>query len=292
MIGKLLILLAASNLTITNTSTDFHLTPINTICSEESIMSASYDNKIENMNYYWGYTREKAGNKSSGYMYFDYQSYYSNFTEKSRLYLINVKTYFTSGYIAKQNNESNYDDMFDLDRGYVHLAAVEKFKDKGDTSSSVKVVATWPESSKTQLTISSSFGVTLSPSWSRSAELNWPNGAKISIGSGFNASIQFSYTATSTTDEPRLSSQPSGSNPLEQQWNYQYKQLGKVTYIIDSYYLLEVANDAVGFDKYGFVFDLYLNMSNVKWKNFWWESHDSIDYSLRTYMGLGRNPSK
>lgn len=292
MIGKLLLLFAASNLTTTNLVVENHSIPTNTICSEESIMPTFSNNTIDNMNYYWGYTRENAGNKSSGYMYFDYHSYYSNFTEKSRLYLINVKAYFTSGYIAKQNNENDYDSMYDLDRGYIHVAAVNKFKDKGDTSSSVKVIAAWPESSKTDLTISSSFGVSLTPNWSKGMELSWPEGAKISVNSGLNATLNFSYTATSTTEEPRLSAQPSGSNSLEQQWNYQYKQLGKVTYTLDTYYLLEVADDAIGFDKYGFVVDLYLNMSNVKWKGYWWESHDSIDYSLRTYMGLGRNPSK
>ena len=294
MIGKILTLLTAANLTTANISIDTHTheAPTNTVCSEADIMPISNQYNIDNMNYYWGYSRGNAGSKSSGYMYFDYHSYYSDFTNNSRLYLINVKTYFTSGYIATQNNESGFSDMYDLDKGYVHLTAVDKFTDSGDISSSVKLLATWPESSTTTMTISSSFGGSLTSNWSNGSELDWPNGAKISIGRGYNASINFTYTKTTTSDEPVLSSQTSPSNSLEQQWNYQYKGLGRTTYIIDAYYLLEVKDDAVGFDKYGFVFDLYLNMANVKWKNYWWESHDSVEYSLRTYMGLGRNPSK
>ena len=40
------------------------------------------------------------------------------------------------------------------------------------------------------------------------------------------------------------------------------------------------------------LFDIYLNMSNVQYKDLWWESHDSQSYSMRVFLGLGRNPAE
>ena len=271
-----------------------HEKPFNTICSENelSLLSETNHEKADGLKYYWGYNNEKASDKESGYIYFDFDSYYQEFTNISRLYLLNIKVKFTSGYIACQNKESGYSDMFELDKGFVHVAAFNNFKDKNDTSSSVKLLASWPDSSKSTSTISSAYSVNYSSNWDNYSELSWPAGVKASVSKSNGLSITIDHSTTITTDEPVVSTQTSPKNNLEQQWNYQYKALGKATYTLDTYYLLEVKNDAIGFDTYGFVFDLYINMSNVQWKNWWWESHDEHDYSLRTYLGLGRNPGK
>lgn len=271
------------------------LTPVNTIfCESPSIMVASNESHpfVEGMNYYSGFNRVKAGDKSSGYYYYDFNAYYTNFTNVSRLYLINVKVDFTSGYIATQNSLSGYDRLFDLDKGYVHLAAVNRFMDEGDVSSSVKYLTSWPSSSSSVSSVSSGFSNNFTLSWQDGISLNWPNGVEAYVQRTSGVSIQINHSTTITTDEPYVSTQTSPNNALERQWNYQYKAIGKATYTLDTFYLVEVKNDSIGFNKFGFVFDIFLNMSNVKWKNAWWESHDPQNYSIRVYLGLGRNPGR
>lgn len=262
-------------------------------CEDTNLMTLSEDYpSAEGMTYYWGYNRYKAGDNSSGYFYYDFNAYYSNFTDVSRLYLIYVKVDFTSGWIATQNKMSGYNDKFDLDRGYVHLGAVNNFVDNGDVSSSVILLASWPASSTSVISVSSGFSANYSYNWETDNKLSWPNGVEVSTQRSTGFSLQINHSSTITTAEPRVSVQTNPNNNLEQQWNYEYQGLGKVTYTLDTFYLVEVKNDAVGFNKYGFVFDIFLNMSNVKNKIYPIRYNDSLNHSMRVYLGLGRNPNQ
>ena len=296
MFKEALIVLAVVSSPISNVNQCTHGDiPSNFISSDTapiSTFSAESHPVAEGMNYYWGYDRCKAGDNSSGYYYYDLNVYYSQFTDVSRLYLINVKVDFTSGWIATQNHMSGYSDMFDLDRGHVHLAPINQFYDEGDTASSVRYLASWPSSSTSVSSVTSGFSIGYTSNWTNGGKFNWPNGVEVSTAHSSGFSLQIDHSTTITTDEPYVSTQTHPNNPLERQWNYQYKDLGKATYTLDTFYLLEVKNDSMGFNKYGFVFDIYLNMSNVQYKDLWWESHDSQSYSMRVFLGLGRNPAE
>lgn len=296
MIRETLIMLAVISSPISNINQCTHGDIPTNFISYDTIsispLSAESHPAAEGMNYYCGYDRCKAGDKGSGYYYYDFNVYYSQFTDVSRLYLINVKVDFTSGWIATQNHMDGYSSMFDLDKGYVHLAPINQFYDEGDTASSVRYLAAWPSSSTSVSSVTSGFSKSYTSNWANGGKFNWPNGVEVSAEYSSGFSLQIDHSTTITTDEPYVSTQTSPNNPLEQQWNYQYKDLGKATYTLDTFYLLEVKNDSIGFNTYGFVFDIYLNMSNVQWKNWLWESHDSQDYSMRVFLGLERNPAE
>lgn len=292
MVNKIALLLLCGNLNNNVVESNILSESLNVDLSTDLIRHEEHPN-AEGMIHQWSYNRYKAGDHDSGYFYYDMHLYSTQFTDISKLYLINVKVDFTSGWIATQNNQKGYNKSYDLDRGFVHVGAINRFYDKGDYASSVILHASWPSSSKSTSSITSGFSTSYSGNWTNGAKLSWPNGVEVSTQKNYGFSIEIDYSKTILTDEPYVSTQTSPSNNAMQQWNYQYKGVGKATYVLDTYYLVEVKNDSVGFNQYGFVFDINLNMSNVMRKGLViFEYHYNQYHNMRLYFNLGRNPEE
>lgn len=254
-----------------------------TIERKESSASHPY---IEGFAYTGGFASpRKTKQNDTGYFYTDLDLYETKFTDVSKLFLAHVEVEFTSGYIADNNGE-DFDDMYDLDLGYVHLRA-SRSNTISYQSSTIHFLDAWPTSDNFSYELSSSTGFSVNFGVSGGIDYSLADGASISGNAETGFVFSLSNTLNISGPEPFWSSQTSNNNPLERQWNYEYNGLGKATLTKDFYYLFEVENDATGPNSsYSFMFYIDINMSNVKYKDFWWESHTDTNASLYYSYGV------
>ncbi|MBO8427883.1 MAG: hypothetical protein IAC58_05000 [Firmicutes bacterium] len=185
------------------------------------------------------------------YVYVNYNVKKFRYTENSDLYLLNVSAEFTPGVVAKANGEhtsagEDYKKYY-LNTGYLHVA-VSQFEDDGNKGGSITPKAYWPSSNSVTTTFTSTYGISLafSSSLESGIELSPESLLTISVGSKNETSLTLHYeeSTSSTTDDPKLSSQTSSNNPMERQRSYSvqgYKTAGAITYPINSYYLFEMS---------------------------------------------------
>lgn len=239
---------------------------------------------IEGMTYCFGSTSAMLVQQNkSGYFYYELDYYYTPFTAESNLYLIHVKTEFTSGYIATQNGEKGFSDMFDLYKGYVHMSVSQR-EDGNKKSSTLNYVTAWPSSSTFTKSYSSTTGLEISLGSDDGIEAG--DKVKIEVGTSTSIKITCSDTVTIYGDEPSLSAQTSASNSYERQWNYEYSGLGRVTYTLDTYYMFEAVGDGTGYQDYSFDLNLDIQMKNVKYKGYLWQSTSTTESDTVVPFGM------
>jgi len=233
-----------------------------------------------------GFSNAKIIDCKDGYVYYNLDISKTEYTDKSNLYLVHTLTQFTPGYVTKLNNIPNYDQSRSLGRGYVHLA-LEQYRDldKNAVGSVISPKEYWPRSSTYTTSISSTFGATVSYNSSIQQGVEIGNGgsigASVSKNSGTALSFSFSKTMSSVTDDPRLSTQNSPTNPNEAQWSFEIINkdvAGKTTYYLDTYYLFEMDNysyENANCDSFILTYSLLFVSS---YKTLWWWN-DGHDYT-------------
>ena len=226
----------------------------------------------------------QAGRSTTGYFFSDMDVYYMDFTNDSRLYLIRTQVDFTPGCEAYDNGHTEYDNRFELDKGYIHVRVFQK-QDGSRRSSSLKFKEGWPQSSSFTSTIASSFGVNTNFGTQFGSEISFTNGTTIKANADFGLSLTFNRSVAISGPEPALSHQfYDSTNQME--WSYEYAATGHQTYSLETYYLFEAKNDGQGYQDYSFAFDIDVRMDNVAYDTWWWEQHDKIDFHDSESYGL------
>lgn len=223
------------------------------------------------------------------YYYYDTKVYYADFTSNSDLMLIETHTVFVPGNVAYDNGDKTYDSVHHLKDGYVHITP-KKIQQGNDTSSSFIVKAAWPQSSTSEISVTTSFGGQYNFGSGFSGGFNMGEGAYIEGNRSYGLSLSFQKSTTITTSDPQFSQQKSPSNRNEEQFRFEYYVEGTVSYHLTSYVLLEMKKDGVGFNKESLAYDVSVHLRTVSWHNTWWEGHDEIQDTLTHYCNLGYYP--
>ncbi len=222
---------------------------------------------IPGFEYAYGLSERVLSSSASGYFYYDMDLYYTQFTSVSRLYIIHNTVDFTSGYIAIQNDETGYNDDFDLWSGYLHVAPGYKHWAEGwKNSSTIIYKESWPRSSDFTKVVTSYFSTDYIFRTSIEAGISLSEGLYISATTSSSIVLSFDKDVAVSSPEPTISYQLSPSNPKEGQWFYQYDVPGRATYELDTYYLFEVKDDGLGFQAYSFPFTVDVKMKNIAYQ--------------------------
>lgn len=245
----------------------------------------------EGFSLYSQFSNRVKASKDSGYFWYDSKTYLTPFTNNSNLGIIYVQSEFTSGHIANQNGDKSYNDYFHLKSGYIHVDLWNHVTDRrGNYTASVKPIERWPLSSSSKATISSSFGTSLNVNAEIQKGITLPGGAELKAGNGLGLDFSWDKSTSITKPDPSISSQWSPSSNLEAQWNNDYSVEGYETFTLNTYYLFEIKNDAVGFNPYSFVYTIDIFMENISWHNTWWEGRSDVQDEMRVYSNLGWIP--
>lgn len=225
---------------------------------------SSYHPEIEGFTYLDGFDeRQYSSDNKSGYIYYDLDLYWAQFTQKSKLIIAHVTADFTPGYVANLN-EKTFDSGYKLTLGYIHIGA-SKIVRSTYWSSDVYYLAGWPYSSKESYAVSSTTGleITFGKESSKSHNLN---GAVLSKSTKKNSlTLKIEKTASASGDNPKLSSQQAPNNQLEHQLSYEYKVAGTNTLNQDCYLLFECVDNATGpFNPASFKIDVDIKMNTTK----------------------------
>lgn len=246
---------------------------------------------IQGFDYAGGFTeRRLVSQNNTGYFYWDLNFYQTEYTDVSNLFLAHIHVEFTSGYIANKNGESfegkKYDSAYDLDEGYVHVKA-RNSNTLTYKSSTLNFIGAWPSSDNFTFTMTSTTSHQVSFNAGGSVNYSIGHGLKITGNAGIGYTLIVSDSTSISGPEPKWSKQASSSDAMELQWNYDYEDLGRVTLAQDCYYLFEVCNDGTGPNNdFSFLFDVEIKMSNVKYKNYWWESHKDTSEDYECSYGV------
>ncbi len=234
-----------------------------------------------------GDTKQVLSTEPTGYFHYDTDIYYSQFTTTSRLYLIHVRSNFTSGSEAVLNDNS-YDWHYDLWSGYIHVSASQK-NDGAKRSSSLQYVKSWPVSSSSDMTcdVTSSFGVnyTISNDIQVGASLN--EGATITAKRTNGFSIGFQQATTIHGKEPSINAEKAPDQNADiSYWSYQFHEPYKGSYQMDCYYMFEVSNDSAGYESYSFNYSIDIKMTNIAWKGYIWQQLKDTTTNVSSSFGI------
>lgn len=218
----------------------------------------------------------KVMDNQDGYVYYSFFVYKSAYTENSDLYLLDINTSFTPGYIAYSSGYTNYHQEARLGKGTV-IVKPEKYQGlNGSFGGNIAIKAFWPKSTTISTTITSSY----STSFSSSCTFGYGSNAKISLGGGLeigasdnrslNAGFQItSQTTTSSTfTDPLFSSQLTPSTPLGVIWNYDVQNpnsTGKLTFEENDYLLIEKDHSYAADKTDAFKLVLDINTTDKYW---------------------------
>lgn len=227
--------------------------------------------------------------KKTCYYYYNADVYSCPFTSVSNLILINVNSTFVPGNVPVENGDSSYNKDHHLKDGYIHILP-HRISEGSNTSPSFVIKDAWPKSSTSKVSITTSFGGTYNFSSTLSAGISMDSGAYIEGDLTHGLSLSYSKSTSETTDDPKLSQQLN-SNGTEEQFRFEYHIEGTNSYNLNTYTLLEVKKDAIGFNKESIVFEVDAYLRTVSWHNTWWEGHYEISDSLIFYANLGHYPS-
>lgn len=243
---------------------------------------------IQGFTYAGGSQAKRKTVSSYGYFYSDTDYYYSQFTDVSRLYLIRVRTNFTPGSVASKNNESGFDNHYDLWSGDIHIQPFSRTENNFKKSSSYHYIKSWPFSNSDSLscTVTSSFSTNYSFSNGVEVGAQLPGGASIIAKTGKELTFGFSTSTSIYGPEPSISNQDSPSNPNMAQWNYQFSKPLTSSYAMDCYYLMEVKNDAIAYEHYSFGYQVDIKMTNTAWEIFAWKQHKDTTATHSFVCGL------
>lgn len=232
----------------------------------------------------------------TSYFWFDVDLFIAPFTDCSKLLLIRAVSEFTSGFIANANGHTEFDKNYDLWSGYVHVSPfVVKETSTGSQSSSFVVKKTWPISSSLTYTATSSFSTNYDIGLSAGVTYNVIDGVSASLKVDGGISFGFSNSIAVSGPEPTLSSQdaPQANDDTREnsrEWSFQYHAIHAPSYRLETYTLLEIKNDAVGFNDYSLGVVVDIHSDAVAYLDWWWETHKDVDSSLVYYVNLGRMP--
>lgn len=248
---------------------------------------------ITGFDYYCGYTDAliKTAN-STGYFYYDMDLYHSSFSDSSSLYLIHVKGSFTAGSNASVNKDhytengeqKDFDKNFDLENGYIHISP-KRYVDNQRTSSSFVFKAAWPQTTAQTSMVSTYYGGSVNLSKSLTAGVSVTDIAKLESTTSTGFEISTSSTVFIYGSEPSVNFNTAYSDQDTYQWAYAFEGYGK-TFSLDTYLLMEVRNNGVGYQKESFGFDVSMMMDNVAWRHQPWERHYPIYLNKTETFGI------
>ena len=215
------------------------------------------------------------------YVYYYNSIYRTPFTESSNLYLIREQVCFVPGYIANKADSYYHADCALLS-GAVGIT-MKQYEDneKGAKGPDFVVKDYWPKTAAFTTTVTSSYGSTVD----YSLEAKLEGGAEISSGDGAGikkggsvsggASVTFtaSKSATTSAADPTISVQ---RNPNDLSngiyWVYTVQNadvVGKTSYTMDCYLLVEMAENAINCSDNAMKFDFHLNCA-IQWYGTQW----------------------
>ena len=213
-----------------------------------------------------------------GYFHIKSNTYIADFTDCSKLILIKTTGEFTSGHIACQNGMNGYNDVFHLKKGFIHVEPRIVEDSHYNHSASYTAKSRWPLSPNATSTISSSYSNNYTFNSAFEKGISMDGGSSIIQKSGVGLSFSFDNSVAVSKPDPAISSQYGvGDKEDQAQWNYCYAVEGYETLTLDTYYLLEVKNDAVGYNQYSIGYNVSGYMNNISWHNTWWEGHGELN---------------
>lgn len=189
-------------------------------------------------------------NSKDGYAYITFDISRALYTEESRLYLAHVSASYTPGYAADKNHmiyqgNEGYNANSVLKDGFLKLTVVDT--DQADHCNAA-AKAFWPNSSDFETTFHSSFSLEANYSSSFNWGISVGNGALLEVELGgeneTEFKLSFSKEESVLTEDPFVSAQYVGGNPLGVSWNFEVISsdfTAKTTFTLDAFYLIEVS---------------------------------------------------
>lgn len=195
-----------------------------------------------------------------GYFIYDMTSFRADFTESSFLYLCELKVDFTPGSVASKN-ESGYDWHYDFWAAVVSLSIPSTLKN-------VKVMDYWPTSSTITTSLSSSYGKNYNLSLNGGVNL----GGGAYLGGSIEQGFSITHTTTSSSSDPKVSSQLLSGNTKKAVWNVDCITQRGMTYNFSCFLLIEMAKS----DTRVFSFSSSIDMTCIAWKGYLWEQKKHV----------------
>lgn len=191
---------------------------INTISNDSSLFKVIRSNTISKVS------------KPYGRMAFTYSLKEYEYSNKTSLYLLEIKHQFICGYNCIENDEIGFEEYYNYNQ-YVHVGAYQNEAQMGYNdiikSGIPKFKDAYPNSEPTKVTISSSYesGTTFGYSFKNGFSLT---DVSIEGSSNIAKSVVESYSKSYTLSNPTLTSQ-SSQDLKEYQWNYYYVDFYPIT---------------------------------------------------------------
>lgn len=221
-----------------------------------------------------------------GYVYAIPRVYMYDYTDVSKIALVEVEFEFTSGFVAnKILNLKDYDWHYDLytGAGYIDLT---RYFHGSNTSSSFNIIGFFPKTEPNTITYKSVYSTNYSLSAEFSISVGFPQLINFSIGLNGTVSVSNEESYEMTTTEPMLTAQFLPNVSKERSIGYIYQVTEHpMTLNLSCYLLAEVKDDGIGYyDGYSFVVDFGATFTNRAWVNYWWEQSKPISSINRTFM--------
>lgn len=217
---------------------------------------------VEGFAYLGGFDNSLEKENDTGYMYYSLSAYYCPFSSCSDLLLIEAKCEYVSGYIACSNNETGFNKLYDLYKGYFHVD-IEPYNRTDDY---YVLKQAYPKSSSFTSIIQSSYGISLSDSCGLDVGMDMVNG--VSVISKTSTTIGFHYDKSTSISgpDPAISYQLNSSDNTENEWSYSYADLGRITLNFETSSIYEIRANSTGTSPYRFYCSVSGLMTNIAFK--------------------------
>lgn len=195
-----------------------------------------------------------------GYLIYDMSVYQADFTDRSYLYLCELRVDFTPGSVASKN-ESGFDWHYDFWAADVSLSVSKNL-------SSEKVMDFWPKSSSVVTTLTSEYGQEYTLGLTGTVGL----GGGASIGGSASGGFTITHSVSTSSEDPTISAQLLSENLDTAVWNIQCLVQRGLTYNFACYLLIEVPKDSLS----SFSFSSSVDMTCVAWRRYLWEQRKHV----------------
>lgn len=221
-----------------------------------------------------------------GYVYAIPRVYMYDYTDVSKIALVEVEFEFTSGFVANEIlNLKDYDWHYDLYTGAGYIGLTRYFHGS-NTSSSFNIIDFFPKMKPNTITYKSVYSTNYNLSAGFSVSIGYPQLIDFSIGLNGTVSVSNEESFEMTTTEPLLTTQFLPDDSTKRAIGYLYQVTEHpMTLNLSCYLLAEVKDDGIGYyDGYSFVVDFGATFTNRAWVNYWWEQNKSLSSINRTFM--------
>lgn len=206
--------------------------------------------------------------KPYGYMDHSYTVKKYRASDISSLYIVETNSDFVPGIVAYLNGDSSYGYNIHTMYGYMHLNATQAVDEIDQSTKYYGGIPcfkdAWPVNVPGKISINSSYNYGVSYGYSFKNGFSLDN-FSLEYDDSKGQNIEYSYSKTYTTDEPRLTAQHDSNDYNKYQWTLIYNDPnnGCETSHLSTGYMFEMNNsghEMVGEGQFGLHYDFLMNV--------------------------------